>query len=283
MWQNEVKDLIWLELQAWQANRSLTDEDNYLCLARESVENLLNEIMMYRFRRNKKRVSTHSIDSGVGIEDCTGCFSYACLSCRDAQNSGLREVEELLSRLESAESLFPSSRAFAETYPLYDSKEFVGRVKAMCLWYNMTKHLTLKVSIMGKFLRFFEVKIHSMISTEGNSVETSSPSDSNSSTSSVNEYTTPDMTPPIDLILTSLFPLTETYDKKNSPYRKYIETILKTRGLGKSMSFLDKLHCDLLCKVQLTLEKPDDLNTYQKVRLIPYDLLNLHPSHEIIP
>ncbi|GJQ88545.1 Mekk1, partial [Trypoxylus dichotomus] len=264
MWQNEVKDLIWLELQAWHANRSLTDEDNYLCLARDSVGNLLNEIMMYRFRKNKKRVSAHSIDSGVGTEDCNGCLSLLCFSCREAQNDGLREVEELLCRLEAAESLFPSSKAFAETYPLYDSDEFVGRVKAMCLWYNMTKHLTLKLSIMGKFFKYFEGKFHSMISSEGyNTGETSSsPSDSNSSSSSVNEYPSPD--PPIDVIMTNFLPLTDSNDKKSSPYRKYIETILKTRGLAKSMTFLDKLHCSLLSKVQLTLDKPTDLSIYQK-------------------
>ncbi|KAK9730503.1 MEKK4 N-terminal [Popillia japonica] len=263
MWQNEVKDLIWLELQAWHANRTLTDEDNYLCLARDSVGSLLNEIMMYRFRRHRKRVSAHSIDSGVGPEDCTGCLLLTCFTCRDAQTDGMRDVEELLCRLEQAESLFPSSKAFAECYPLYDSDEFVGRVKAMCLWYNMTKHITLKLSLMDKFFRYFEAKFHSMVSSEGyNTGETSSsPSDSNSSSSSVNDFALPDYIPPLDVI--GCLPLTCS-SEKNSPYRKYIETILKTRGLTKSMTFLDKLHNHLLSKAMLTLEKPTDLSIFQK-------------------
>lgn len=222
--------------------------------------------MMYRFRRRKKRVSAHSIDSGVDTEDCPGCIEISCYSCRAAQSDGLREVEELLSRLEAAESLFPSNLAFAETYPLYVSDEFVGRVKAMCLWYNMTRHLLLKMSIMGRFLKYFEGKYHSMISSEGyNAGETSSsPSDSNSSNSSMNDFPPVEATLSIDQTMPSFLPLTDCVDK-NSPFRKYIETILKTRGLAKSMNFLDKLHCELLSKVQLTLEKPVDLTIFQKV------------------
>lgn len=42
-----------------------------------------------------------------------------------------------------------------------------------------------------------------------------------------------------------------------SPYRKYIEHIMKTRGLGKSLSFLHRMHNVIIRKVQLTLEKSD--------------------------
>lgn len=42
-----------------------------------------------------------------------------------------------------------------------------------------------------------------------------------------------------------------------SPYRKYIEHIMKTRGLGKSLSFLHRMHNVIIRKVQLTLEKYD--------------------------
>lgn len=47
-WQNELKDLIWLELQAHHADRSLMAQDEYLCRQREAVEGLLSEIMVYR-------------------------------------------------------------------------------------------------------------------------------------------------------------------------------------------------------------------------------------------
>lgn len=41
----------------------------------------------------------------------------------------------------------------------------------------------------------------------------------------------------------------------SSPYRKYIEHIMKTRGLGKSLSFLHRLHNVIMQKVQVSLEK----------------------------
>lgn len=54
-WQNEVKDLIWLELQAYHADRTPVEEDCYLCTERESVEPILNDIKNYRFQRISRR------------------------------------------------------------------------------------------------------------------------------------------------------------------------------------------------------------------------------------
>lgn len=65
----------------------------------------------------------------------------------------LREVEELLTRLEAAESLYPSSQSMASHHPIYRCESFVGRVKAMCLWYNITKHQQLKLLMVGKLFK----------------------------------------------------------------------------------------------------------------------------------
>lgn len=40
-------------------------------------------------------------------------------------------------------------------------------------------------------------------------------------------------------------------------FRKYIEDVLKTRGLRKSLNFLERLHTSILRKARLTLEKND--------------------------
>lgn len=40
--------------------------------------------------------------------------------------------------------------------------------------------------------------------------------------------------------------------------RKYIEDVLKTRGLRKSLHFLERLHTSVLRKARLALEKPQD-------------------------
>lgn len=38
-------------------------------------------------------------------------------------------------------------------------------------------------------------------------------------------------------------------------FRKYIEDVLKTRGLRKSLNFLERLHTSVLRKARLALEK----------------------------
>jgi mitogen-activated protein kinase kinase kinase 4 len=69
LWQTEVKDMIWLELQANMADRTLEQQDKYLFTARKNVGELLNEIMTYRFVRKYNRmdsaVSAKTIDSGI--------------------------------------------------------------------------------------------------------------------------------------------------------------------------------------------------------------------------
>ncbi|XP_050476898.1 mitogen-activated protein kinase kinase kinase 4 [Bombus huntii] len=305
-WQNELKDLIWLELQAHHADRSPMAQDEYLCKQREAVEGLLKEIMEYRYDpiasvKNDNtpwiNINTTRIDRIVNVGSspnielgiCPGCLSMYCRACARAQGEALQQVEGLLSRLEVAEALYPSSQAFAAHYPLYKSTEFIGRVKAMCLWYNMTKHHRLKLQILGKLLMMSHTKKKhddtgdSGISSRSSDVtdhlewkqtlvrfdtsnqqdENSSPSDSNNSNNSsglsfVQSWpSTPessftcaddDKNDRFDFYLVE-------FDRQ--AYRKYIEDVLKTRGLRKSLNFLERLHTSVLRKARLTLEKSD--------------------------
>ncbi|KAK5649503.1 hypothetical protein RI129_000532 [Pyrocoelia pectoralis] len=261
LWQNEFKDLIWLELQAWHADRTPTEQDTYLCTARETIEELLSDIMTYRFSRNKPHTSTHSNDSGVE-DECSGCLSMICLSCMEAQNEGLKDIEKLLNRLEAAESLFPSSSAFGVLYPTYTNLEFVGRVKAMCLWYNLTRHQLLKIVILGRLLTLdskFQSYPISLCTDTNYSVDSSSPSDSNSSSSSHS-----DLNVNASDVLTSVNALiSDEMKSKISPYRRYIENMLKTKGLMNSITFLERLHQHLLWKAEITLQKPEDNSIFE--------------------
>lgn len=47
-WQTELKDMIWLELQAWHADRTLEQQDKFLYSARQGIPDLLNKILNYR-------------------------------------------------------------------------------------------------------------------------------------------------------------------------------------------------------------------------------------------
>ncbi|KAG5339661.1 M3K4 kinase, partial [Acromyrmex charruanus] len=309
-WQNELKDLIWLELQAHHADRSLIAQDEYLCRQREAVEGLLSEIMEYRYDPIAERedvqegslscvspcdiASDRSTNSGsssnIEVGVCPGCLSMYCRACARAQGEALQQVEALLARLEVAEALYPSSHAFAVNYPLYKSSEFTDRVKAMCLWYNMTKHHRFKLQILGRLLMMLHSKkkqddfndsgissrsSDTVDSAERQSIvrfelpqqdETSSPSDSNNSNNS--------SIGGLSFISQSLPPTPETsfsyfedervdrldfylVEFDRHAYRKYIEDVLKTRGLRKSLNFLDRLHTSILRKARLTLEKND--------------------------
>lgn len=302
-WQNELKDLVWLELQAHHADRSPMAQDEYLCKQREAVEGLLKEIMEYRYdpivslKNNNiswSNVNTTCLDrianvgssQNIELSVCPGCLSMYCRACARAQGEALQQVEGLLARLEAAEALYPSSQAFAAHYPLYKSTEFTGRVKAMCLWYNMTKHHRLKLQILGKLLMMSHTKKKhddtgdsGISSRSSDSIEykqtlvrfeisnqqdeNSSPSDSNNSNNSsglsfVQSWpSTPessftciddDKTDRFDFYLVE-------FDRQ--AYRKYIEDVLKTRGLRKSLNFLERLHISVLRKARLTLEKSD--------------------------
>lgn len=49
-----------------------------------------------------------------------------------------------------------------------------------------------------------------------------------------------------------------TNDCNISPYRRYIEEVLKSRGIGKSLMFLNKMHNAVLKKAQITLESSNE-------------------------
>ncbi|XP_029172892.1 mitogen-activated protein kinase kinase kinase 4 isoform X2 [Nylanderia fulva] len=306
-WQNELKDLIWLELQAHHADRSPMAQDEYLCRQREAVEILLLEIMNYRYNpmvdmqeggsscinpcditsdRSTNSGSSPNIELGV----CPGCLSMYCRACAREQGEALQQVEGLLARLEAAEALYPSRQAFAANYPLYKSAKFTDRVKAMCLWYNMTKHHRFKLQILGRLLMMMHKKKQEDFNDSGISSrssdtvdsteqrqfmvrfdlpqqdETSSPSDSNNSNnSSVGglSFVSQSLPPTPEISFSYMdderidrldFYLVE-FDRH--AYRKYIEDVLKTRGLRKSLKFLDRLHTSILRKARLTLEKND--------------------------
>lgn len=51
-WQTELKDMIWLELQAWHADRSLEQQDKYLYSARQGIPELFKKILSYRYVLN---------------------------------------------------------------------------------------------------------------------------------------------------------------------------------------------------------------------------------------
>ncbi|KAL9891810.1 mitogen-activated protein kinase kinase kinase 4 isoform 2-T2 [Glossina fuscipes fuscipes] len=335
-WQTEVKDLIWLELQAWQADRTLEQQDRYLFMARKDVPDLLTEIINYKFKpKYRRQASTVSNDSGFSTDNsvsncnqaggifCTGCLSLYCKDCLDQQELAMKEVEELLTRLDAAEALYPSTQAMGAFHSVYKSESFVGRIKTMCLWYNITQQARLKLTILGKILvrlqgeRFSWPVQTSFIANEANSGH-SSVSGADNDDSAVNSLDSTKMStstlqqqkmmrnlngPKVQFLIddvshatdettssadSSYTEVTQNADSCNSKgfnkgsmhdinifsveplrsgsgtnaeqssalYRKFIENVLKSRGLAKALAFLHKLHNVVMCKAQISLEKP---------------------------
>lgn len=48
-------------------------------------------------------------------EDFCSCVSMFCPPCMEQQNNALREVEALMTRLQAAEALFPSSKVLLQS------------------------------------------------------------------------------------------------------------------------------------------------------------------------
>lgn len=131
----------------------------------------------------------------------------------------------------------------------------------------MTEMQRLKLNILARLVLCLESKPGSwpVMSDE---VSSGSSSDSNNSIgSSFNN----DGSMMFKNDMYNIVPLALLISKKDhnniSPYRRYIENILKTRALYKSLSFLETLHNNVLSKVQLTLDKPDDMEIFSKVSI----------------
>ncbi|XP_026840000.1 mitogen-activated protein kinase kinase kinase 4 isoform X2 [Drosophila persimilis] len=363
-WQTELKDLIWLELQAWQADRTVEQQDKYLFESRQGVSDLLTQIISYKFQpRYRREPSLISLDSGIHSESnsnassplpsklCQGCMSLYCKDCMEHQELALREVEAMLSRLEAAEALYPSSQAMGALHPIYKSQSFVGRIKSMCLWYNITKQNKLKLSILGMILaRLQDEKFSWPVQTScqaasdsGNSSASGVDNDDSAvnsmdsakppscsaprkgcrngsvtsshkvqfmlndaahvpgETSSSNESTSTEVSQLSsecphghgfrkgsmhDINIFSVEPLGTCSndgsgaDGSSALYRKFIENVLKSRGLAKSLAFLHKLHNVALYKAHIALEKPgaEDYDFELDAEAIEEDVPRLDPQ-----
>lgn len=87
-----------------------------------------------------------------GDDECDGCLSIWCVPCKENQTKALVQVASLLKKLDFVESLFPSTQKLALHHPEWEQYDFVSRYKALCVWYNTTVQLRMKVEVLGKLL-----------------------------------------------------------------------------------------------------------------------------------
>uniref|UniRef100_A0A8C1RK33 Mitogen-activated protein kinase kinase kinase 4 n=1 Tax=Cyprinus carpio TaxID=7962 RepID=A0A8C1RK33_CYPCA len=140
-------EVIWLELQAWHARRSVAEQDLYLYTARQAIPDIINEVLHFKVDYS----SLAGLESNI---DAAAPFSSA-LECREhlqRQRVAFDQVKRVMSLLESVEALYPSLQTLQKDYEKYAARDFQGRVQALCLWLNITQDLNQKLRVMGTVL-----------------------------------------------------------------------------------------------------------------------------------
>uniref|UniRef100_A0A673M6C6 Mitogen-activated protein kinase kinase kinase 4 n=1 Tax=Sinocyclocheilus rhinocerous TaxID=307959 RepID=A0A673M6C6_9TELE len=130
-------EVIWLELQAWHARRSVVEQDLYLYTARQAIPNIINEVLHFKV----------DYSSLAGLESNVLCREHL-----QRQRVAFDQVKRVMSLLESVEALYPSLQTLQKDYEKYAARDFQGRVQALCLWLNITQDLNQKLRVMGTVL-----------------------------------------------------------------------------------------------------------------------------------
>lgn len=171
-------EVIWLELQAWHARRSVMEQDLYLYTARQAIPDIINEVLHFKVDYS----SLAGLESNASVEESNSCpgetncrndpFSFttcstswgeidaaaplsSALECREhlqRQRVAFDQVKRVMSLLESVEALYPSLQTLQKDYEKYAARDFQGRVQALCLWLNITQDLNQKLRVMGTVL-----------------------------------------------------------------------------------------------------------------------------------
>ncbi|XP_062286270.1 mitogen-activated protein kinase kinase kinase 4 isoform X2 [Scomber scombrus] len=181
-------EVIWLELQAWHARRSTSDQDLFLFTARQAIPDIISEVLHFKVNYDSLCSGSQTIqgeyqtvpallcgeESEPAVAETNHCgvdpwgFS-ACPStamnaaeplgsgadCREhlqRQRLAFEQVKRVMELLESVEALYPSLQALQKDYDKYAARDFQGRVQALCLWLNITQDLNQKLRVMATVL-----------------------------------------------------------------------------------------------------------------------------------
>ncbi|XP_076782766.1 mitogen-activated protein kinase kinase kinase 4 isoform X2 [Arvicanthis niloticus] len=159
-WFNRSNELIWLELQAWHAGRTINDQDLFLYTARQAIPDIINEILTFKVNYGSIAFAGNGAGfNGTSVEgQCRtprGASSPSCSTYHEhlqRQRVSFEQVKRIMELLEYMEALYPSLQALQKDYERYAAKDFEDRVQALCLWLNITKDLNQKLRIMGTVL-----------------------------------------------------------------------------------------------------------------------------------
>ena len=160
VWQNEVNDLIWLELQAWYGGRTLRLQDEFLCEEREKVPAVLDEVVNFKVTLTEWNDTASCGDNS----DADDGMSIVCDERGDAStmaNEGIDGVTrisgshrasdgDVTSQLESCLDgcVWECAHALAETTAA--QKEALTQVSALLDDLGTVEHLYPTTKALGK-------------------------------------------------------------------------------------------------------------------------------------
>uniref|UniRef100_A0A672J5K5 Mitogen-activated protein kinase kinase kinase 4 n=1 Tax=Salarias fasciatus TaxID=181472 RepID=A0A672J5K5_SALFA len=144
-------EVIWLELQAWHARRSTSDQDVFLFTARQAIPDIIHEVLHFKVNYDSLRgAPSETNHCGVDPWGFSACPSPA--EHLQRQRLAFEQVKRVMELLESVEALYPSLQALQKDYEKYAARDFQGRVQALCLWLNITQDLNQKLRVMATVL-----------------------------------------------------------------------------------------------------------------------------------
>ncbi|XP_040576869.1 mitogen-activated protein kinase kinase kinase 4 isoform X3 [Lepeophtheirus salmonis] len=200
----------------------------------------------------------------------------------DIMNKALTRVNSLLCKLESVEQYYASSRMFKLDHPMVGNPDFQARVKGLCLWYNITVELRGRIHVLGKIFSDYGARTLSWPKLQDSGgTFTSSPSqifapsgqsyiqkqesisdlEMDPRTRVTFQLSTDEVVKDISRQISTTTELS-CYDSLASeelqPLRRYVEKLLKTRGLRKMINTLQRLIRGPLRRAKTALECPND-------------------------
>lgn len=82
--------------------------------------------------------------------NCSETLSTLCQYCVDRESCALEQINKVLNEIDEIEQLYPCVKALAIDYPLYESEQFVSRIKSLYLYQNIIRDVREKINLLAK-------------------------------------------------------------------------------------------------------------------------------------
>lgn len=84
-WQVELSQALWLELQAWHANKTMNEQDLFLMRARTNVEEVLDEVINFKVKKQDESIQGASDKGGITSQNGSVGHDSTLSSCDDKE------------------------------------------------------------------------------------------------------------------------------------------------------------------------------------------------------